>query len=46
MEIADFIALLAFFISLYGAIISTLLALNENLILLTTTPTKKYNYSN
>ena len=31
MEIADFIALLAFFISLYGAIISTLLALNENL---------------
>lgn len=31
MEIADFIALLAFFISLYGAIISTLLTLNENL---------------
>ena len=31
MEISDIIALLAFFISLYGAIVSTSLALSENL---------------
>ena len=31
MEISDIIALLAFFLSLYGAIVSTALALNENL---------------
>lgn len=31
MEISDVIALLAFFISLYGAIVSTSLALSENL---------------
>lgn len=39
MDISDLIALLAFFISLYGAIISTLLALEENLNL-------KLNYLN
>lgn len=31
MNISDFIALLAFFLSLYGAIVSTSLALSENL---------------
>lgn len=31
MSISDFIALLAFFLSLYGAIVSTSLALSENL---------------